>query len=156
MFLKPFFYYCNIDQERREREVKETEVEKPIECGKSFHLITQRDHKLTDKRPRKRACWKNCPQSKCICSASVCHWIFSSIRYTKYVFSGHYSCTSTALMEWFMWFDCKYQFECDQTRLCRIFYIFCKVLYFVHLEWGWKCKLFCVVKLLTFSILALK
>lgn len=56
MFLKPFFYYCDIDQERREREeVRETKVEKPIECGKSFHLITQRDHKLTDKRPRKWA-----------------------------------------------------------------------------------------------------
>lgn len=56
--------HCNIDigasalfvcfLPPREKGKERREAEKPIECGKSFHLITQRDHKLTDNRPRKR------------------------------------------------------------------------------------------------------
>lgn len=74
---------------REKEKVKEARVEKPIECGKSFHLITQRDHKLTDKRPRKRAIFymnsENMPTIKVYLSA-IClplnyktHWIFSGI-----------------------------------------------------------------------------
>lgn len=123
---------------REKEKVKEARVEKPIECGKSFHLITQRDHKLTDKRPRKRAIFytnsENMPTIKVYLSAICLPLNYKEFFLVYQICSPWPVYTYTNLMEWFIGFDCKYHFECDQTRLCQVFYIFYTILY-TNFEW---------------------
>lgn len=73
-----------------------TERVKPIKCGKSFHLIAQRDQKLTDKRPRKLSIflaldWENMPTIKM--------YLFVLLIYKEHrIFSGKPNMFSLAIV----------------------------------------------------------
>lgn len=104
---------------------RETRVVKPIECGKSFHLITQPrpyiDRQQTEKTEHFLHCFGENVYGICHNKSVPVHHLFaiwitkhnefiSMIHTTNMLFFSAILHTCTTLMEWFMGFDCKISF----------------------------------------------